>query len=205
MRLQEDFFETDLQGFAGGVEPAFLSASESEEVAIKYSALSLVPGMHQCRKRHKMTKRDLLSLTALSPVPGEGREQVVFKLLLSKTSLGAEVAWLSQFPDERERLFHPWTYLQVVGPAVRREDGVTVVTLKCTPFQNVHTVEEITCRRKNGIIMLASSLAWDLRTEAARAGMSDGELETRLDALEGKLLRIYAAQAPEWYHVNARY
>jgi hypothetical protein len=53
--------------------------------------------------------------------------------------------------------------------------------------------------------MLASSLTWDLRTEAARAGMSDGELETRLDTLEGKLLRSYAAQAPEWYHVNARY
>jgi len=71
----------------------------SEEVARKYS------GVHQ------------------------GREATIFRLTLGKTSLGADISWLSQFAGEREMLFPPRTHLQVVGEPVRGDDGVSVVTL----------------------------------------------------------------------------
>ena len=32
-----------------------------------------------------------------------------------KTSLGADISWLSQFAGEREMLFPPRTHLQIVG------------------------------------------------------------------------------------------
>ena len=76
-----------------------MSTTLSEEVARKYS------GVH------------------------EGKEATIFRLTLGKTSLGADISWLSQFTGEREMLFPPRTHPQVVGEPVRGDDGVSVVTL----------------------------------------------------------------------------
>ena len=99
LALPPEFFANDAQGCAGGVEASFMSTTLSEEVARKYS------GVH------------------------EGREATIFRLTLGKTSLGADISWLSQFTGEREMLFPPRTHLQVVGEPVRGDDGVSVVTL----------------------------------------------------------------------------
>ena len=77
------------------VEPEFLSLSDDEAVAAKYSGTA------------------------------DGKVAIIFEL--GKASLGAEVAWLSQFPCDRERLLPPRTHLQVVRGPTRRADGVTVV------------------------------------------------------------------------------
>ena len=99
LALPPEFFAPDAQGCAGGVEASFMSTTLSEEVARKYS------GVH------------------------EGREATIFRLMLGKTSLGADISWLSQFAGEKEMLFPPRTHLQVVGEPVRGDDGVSVVTL----------------------------------------------------------------------------
>jgi len=99
LALPLEFFAPDAQGCAGGVEASFMSTTLSEEVARKYS------GVHQ------------------------GQEATIFRLTLGKTSLGADISWLSQFAAEREMLFPPRTHLQVVGEPVRGDDGVSVVTL----------------------------------------------------------------------------
>ena len=99
LALPPEFFAPDAQGCAGGVEASFMSTTLSEEVARKYS------GVHQ------------------------GREATIFRLRLGKTSLGADITWLSQFAGEKEMLFPPRTHLQVVGEPVRGDDGVSVVTL----------------------------------------------------------------------------
>ena len=64
----------------------------------------------------------------------EGREATIFKLLLGKKSLGADITWLSQFAGEAEMLFPPRTHLQVVGEPVLGADGISVVTLRPTTF-----------------------------------------------------------------------
>lgn len=78
----------------------------------------------------------------------EGSEAIIFKILLGKKSLGANVWWISQFAGESEMLFPPRTHLQVIGEPVLGADGVSVVTLRPTLFQKVRTVEEVEASRK---------------------------------------------------------
>lgn len=68
--LPQEFFEVDEQGFAGGVEPSFMSTTLDDEVARKYSGVL------------------------------EGKEATIFKLLLDRTSIGADISWVSQFTHE---------------------------------------------------------------------------------------------------------
>lgn len=175
LALPPEFFERDQQGFSGGVEPSFMSTTTSDEVAREYS------GVHQ------------------------KREAIIFCLLLGKTSLGADVSWLSQFAGEKEMLFPPRTHLQIVGEPVLGADGVSVVTLKPTVFQNVRTMEQVEQSRKEGMKQLASSLTWDCRNEAAREGALDSELAMRLNALEVKLVADHCGQDAEWYNDNFKY
>ena len=111
--LPSAVFTPDEQGFCGVVEPALLSMSDDAATALRYSGLA------------------------------DGKQATIFELELGKASLGAEVAWLSQFPHERERILPPWTHLEVLGPPTQRADGVTIVQMKPTVFQNVRTVEEV--------------------------------------------------------------
>jgi hypothetical protein len=50
-----------------------------------------------------------------------------------KTSLGADIGWLSQFAREREMLFPPRTHLQIVGARSQKS------TL-CSDFTQVHAL-----------------------------------------------------------------
>ena len=122
----------------------------------------------------------------------------------ARQDLARRQSWLSQFEGEAEMVFPPRTHLQILEQ-VEDSDGVSVITLKPTTFQNVSTVEEVVARRKEGMKSLASSLTWDLRNEAVRDGRFDKELARRLDALEVKLIQEYSRQAPEWYNDNAKY
>jgi hypothetical protein len=173
--LPPEFFEPDEQGFAGGVEASFMSTTLSEEVARKYSGVN------------------------------EGREATIFRLELGKTSIGADISWLSQFAGEREMVFPPRTHLQVVGEPFRGDDGVSVVTLLPTAFQNVRTVDEVEKARREDMKQLASSLVWDIRNAAAQEGLLDLALTQRLDALEQKLLADHCSQEPGFYNDNMRY
>lgn len=136
----------------------------------------------------------------------QGREATVFELELDKMSLGADVAWLSQFAAEQEMLFPPFTHLQIVGEPRRGEDGVSVVTLKPTTFQNTRTVEEAAEERKEDMKQLASDVTWDLRNKAA--GMMtthDSELRQRFDALQARLVADHCSHEPEWYNDNVKF
>ena len=174
LALPPEFFEEDEQGFAGGVEASLMSTTTNEEVARRYSGAR------------------------------EGRLATIFKLTLGKSSLGADISWLSQFEGEAEMVFPPRTQLQIVEQE-EGSDGVSVITLKPTTFQKVSTVEEAMSSRKEGMKHWARSVAWDLRNEAVRDGKMDSLLAQRLDALEGKLVADHSAQAPEWYNDNLKY
>jgi len=51
-----------------------------------------------------------------------------WKSCQGKTSLGADISWLSQFAGEREMLFPPRTHLQIVG--AHSQKVLSVVTLQ---------------------------------------------------------------------------
>ena len=183
----------DEQGFCGGVETAFLSLSDDEAVADAYSGVA------------------------------QGKVATIFELELSKGSLGAEVAWLSQFPKDQERLLPPWTHLQVVGPPKRRADGATVFRMRPTVFQNVRTVEEVAGARKEEIRAHIAGLVMDVRSQADfdwDDAMSQRPSEQtpllhsliqrlafahRLAAFEQDLLARSCKYEAQWYDDNGKY
>jgi hypothetical protein len=156
----------------------------------------------------------------------QDKEATIFELELGKASLGAEVAWLSQwmymcmylcthththththtgsvgvpvatgarapasaldFPrgvcacvlcththtythtHTHTQHTHTHTHTQVVQPPTRREDGLTVVKMKPTVFQNVRTVEEVSGARKGEIRAHIEGLVRDLGNHATFA------------------------------------
>ena len=167
-------------------EPGFLSLSDDEAVAAKYSGTV------------------------------DGKVAIIFELELGKASLGAELTWLSQFPHDSERLLPPRTHLQVVGGPTCRADGVTVVRVRPTVFQNVRTVEEVAGARKGEISAHIKGLVTDLRnayfypdvSKRDRADLDyvlDSGLAERLAAFEQHLLARFCKYEPEWYHDNGKY
>ncbi len=88
MALPKQFFDADTQGCRGGVECGLMSTSPDREVAIGYSGVD--------------TGKVLPTL---------------FEIKVGKTSVAADISWLSQFEAEKEYLFGPLTHLQVVGQA----------------------------------------------------------------------------------------
>jgi hypothetical protein len=122
---------------------------------------------------------------------------------------------LSEFEGEAEMLFPPRTQLQIVavvgddGVATLKplvgHDGVAVVTLKPTVFQNISTFEELMSDRKEGLRQLTSSLMWDLRNEADRDKELTPALVQRIHQLEQKLLTKYCTADTGWYSENLKY
>jgi hypothetical protein len=95
MALPKQFFDADAQGCRGGVECGLMSTSPDREVAIGYSGVD--------------TGKVLPTL---------------FEIKVGKTSVAADISWLSQFEGEKEYLFGPLTHLQVVGqPEVVEHEG----------------------------------------------------------------------------------
>jgi hypothetical protein len=135
---------------------------------------------------------------------GAGEYPTIFKLLLGKMSLGADISWLSQFAGEAEMLFPPRTHLQLVD-SVLGDDGVAVVTLRPTTVQNISIMEEVMSSRKEGLQQLASSLTWDLRNEADRDNEFTPEFAQRIDQLEKGLASKYCKQDDAWYSNNIKY
>ena len=138
---------------------------------------------------------------------------IIFELELGKASLGAELTWLSQFPHDSERLLPPWTHLQVVGGPTRRADGVTVVRVRPTVFQNMRTVEEVAGARKGEVSAHIKGLVTDLRekifypsgNQADLNYVLDCGLAERLAAFEQDLLARFCKYEPQWYHDNGKY
>ena len=172
--LPPSFFEKDGQGFAGGVDPGFMSTTTDVEVAKGYSGID------------------------------QGREATIFRLELGKMSLGADVSWLSQFAGEKEVLFPPRTHLQIVGEP-ELKNGVSVITLRPTVFQNVRSIEQVQEARKVGLKQLSSGLVWNMRNQAESENRHDDQLPARLNALDKRLIAEHCNQDSAWYNDIVKY
>jgi hypothetical protein len=148
MALPPNFFQADEQGFAGGVEAAFMSTTTAKSVAIQYSG--------QYGK----------------PLSGQ-HLRTVFVLPVGERSLGADVSWLSQFPKEAEILYPPATHLQIVGTPRFDENGVSVVTVRPTVSQRSKTLEQVERGRCEGLLQLGASLVSDVRFVARNHAVWD--------------------------------
>ena len=94
-----------------------------------------------------------------------------FEILVGKTSIGADISWLSQFFGEKEFCYKPLTHLQLVAKARLEEHNgkqLSILQMKLTVNQRSMTVEQAEVARKDFLTQLASSLEWDVRHWAKR-------------------------------------
>ena len=91
--------------------------------------------------------------------------------MVGKTSIGADISWLSQFFGEKEFCYKPLTHLLLVGEARLEEHNgkqLSILQMKLTVNQRSKTVEQAEVARKDFLTQLASSLEWDVRHWAKR-------------------------------------
>ena len=174
MALGPKFFERDAQGCAGGVEPGFMSATASRQVALGFA------GMEEGK-------------AATMQLP------TLFVIHIGKTAIGANIADISQFEGEEEFLYPPLTLLELAKEPELSPDGtVSTIHLQLTVNQRSTTVEDAEQARRRFLVRHANSLQWNLRNWARQHGgltqrlgaQIVGVLQRLLDEVHGAELAV---------------
>ena len=87
--------------------------------------------------------------------------RVVFEITVGRIDIGADLAWLSQYPAEREILFPPLTCLEVVGEP-RVQDGILYFPLRANMNLKGLTIKQLESRRKELHMAMANKLREEL-------------------------------------------
>jgi hypothetical protein len=90
----------------------------------------------------------------------------LFEIEVDKFSIGASIAFLSQFEGEEEILYAPLTYLEVIAPPQLEVHGgkeLSVVRLQMTVNQKTATVEQVERSRCVFLKEIANNLVWDAK------------------------------------------
>ena len=118
-------------------------------------------------------ERGLMSATADRAVAmqysgKDGRRCTIFEILVGRIDIGADLGWVSQYPNEREVLFPPLSCLEVMGePHV--EDGVIVIPTRVNMCLRGLTLEQLVERRKELHMAMVKNLREELSIEAPAA------------------------------------
>ena len=130
-----------------------------------------------------------------------------FEIEVSKTSIGADISWLSQFEGEKEFCYAPLTHLQLVGtPRLEQHNGKTlsIVRLRLTVNQRSKTVEQAERARKDFLKQLASSLEWDVRHWSKRQQLHE-RLAPEVDAMRAALQTVVEQAVPSELNDNTNF
>ena len=153
--LPDSFWRPDALGIVGGVEAGFMSTTLEREVAVGYAGNR----------------------------PERGG--IVLEIQQGMTSRGADIAWLSQYPHEREILMGPLTSLETVNTRV--DGALLVVELRCSVNLTSLTIEQVIGKMKQSHLDL-------LRILQVKIGASSAA-PLGLKWMEGHSSQ---AQSPEW-------
>ena len=158
-------------GVRGGVEAGFMSTTTDKTTALFYASGGADKSKH-------------------------GGPALVFETQMGMVDRGADVGWLSQFPNEEEILFAPLTGMEVRGSRV--EGAVQVYEVTLTVNMASLTIEQVLNKRHKLVREMAGGIVLDVRSELAGiAGVDEAkQAEWVRDQLEEKVLQ----QAPE--HLN---
>ena len=132
-----------------------------------------------------------------------------FEILVGKTSIGADISWLSQFFGEAEFCYKPLTHLQLVAKARLEEHNgkqLSILQMKLTVNQRSKTVEQAEVARKDFLTQLASSLEWDVRHWAKRQELLERlapEIADMRAALQAVVAEVEASKLNDNEHFGA--
>ena len=121
----------------GGVEFAFMSTTSDRDVAIRYARGR--PGKSEAERQVK----------------------TVMEIKMGMIDRGADLAWLSQYPEEKEITFPPFTGLEVATTDV--EDSVLIVNLRLNVNLMSPTIEESINKMQKAHLQLLDTIHSNLR------------------------------------------
>lgn len=131
-------------GIRGGVEGGFLSTTTDKTTALFYAN----GGADKSK---------------------QGLPSILFETQMGMVDRGADVAWLSEFPQEAEILFAPLTGMEVRGSRV--EGAVQVYEVGLTVNMVALTIEQVIGKRKKLLADMLPGLQAELRLQTAEEGL----------------------------------
>ena len=126
--LPENFTKKDVSRCCGGVEPCVLATTEEWDTALFYS--------------EKSQKHDNYATSV----------RVIFEIEVSQVDRGADISWLSQYPDEKEVLFNALSNLELVVKQHKLftdQGPVVVYPVRISANLRSKTLEEFSSMRKD--------------------------------------------------------
>ena len=97
---------------------------------------------------------------------------------------GADIGFLSQYPQEKDVLFGPLTGLEVLSLHV--EGAVLVVVVKPSVNLASLTIEEVIGKRKKLLEDMLVGIEADVRLQTAREGLASSDGVCRLASSKGQ-------------------
>ena len=134
-KLPKSFWIANEMGVRGGIEYGFSSTSTAKEQALMYA------GGGGDKK--------------------EGDASTVFEMQMGMVDRGADLAWLSQYPHEREVLLPPLTGLEALDHTV--EGGVLVIQSRLSLNMAAHTLEQVLSRRRKMLMDMCAGIELEVR------------------------------------------
>jgi ankyrin repeat protein len=121
----------------GGVEFAFMSTTTDRKVAMQYA-----------KQRNS-----------------DNKAATVMEIKMGMIDRGADLAWLSQYPDEHEITFPPFTGLEVADTRV--DENVLVVNMRLNVNLTSPTIEASVAKMRSAHLQLLETIHSNLRTAHA--------------------------------------
>ena len=149
--LPPSFWDADMSGIKGGTEMGFMSCTSDRGVALAYS-----------RKQGRGTSGEVTNTASL-----------LLESRMGMVDRGADLSWLSQFPQEAEYCFSPLTGIEVLGTRV--EGDVLIVEAHfCTPANS--TIDTAISRMQRSHLELVDLLISELSSSGVPSGLPGGPI-----------------------------
>jgi hypothetical protein len=146
MKLPEPFLVPSKFNIRGGIEYGFMSATLNMQVALRYAT------------------------------SGSGEPSTLMVMAMGMVDRGAQLDWLSQYPDEKEILLPPLTGIEVQTDEVTI-DNIRRLTMRLNINLRSTTLEQLLAARQKELGELAAMVHKDLRGRRL-----EGDIPRRLAA-----------------------
>jgi len=139
----------------------------------------------------------------------QGAASTIFEMQMGMVDRGADVAWLSQYPHEKEVLMPPLTAIEALGTRV--EGGILVVDARLSLNLLALTLDQVVSKRRKVVQDMSEQLKLGLTNKICRSAKQDwdaffastGKTREGVEAFLSEWLHSISSREPELYNEDA--